>query len=47
MCPEGPSTQYLRFPIPLMVFRTRVLEYWVLGHGNVGVAGVEGTYDGL
>ena len=31
--PEGPSTQYLRTlvpkTIPLMVFRTRVLKYWV------------------
>ena len=33
--PEGPSTQYLRSlipkAIPLMVFGTRVLQYWVLG----------------
>ena len=33
--PEGPSTQYLRTlvpkTIPLMVFATRVLKYWVLG----------------
>ena len=33
--PEGPSTQYLRSlvpkTIPLMVFGTRVLKYWVLG----------------
>ena len=33
--PEGPSTQYLRTlvpkTIPLMVFGTRVLKYWVLG----------------
>ena len=33
--PEGPSTQYLRFPVPktilLMVFGPRVLKYWVLG----------------
>ena len=33
--PEGPSTQYLRTsvpkPIPLMVFGTKGLKYWVLG----------------
>ena len=33
--PEGPSTQYLRTlvlkTIPLMVFGTRDLKYWVLG----------------
>ena len=33
--PEGPSTQYSRTlvpkTIPLMVFGTRVLKYWVLG----------------
>ena len=33
--PEGPSTQYLRTlvpkAIPLMVFGTRVVEYWVIG----------------
>ena len=33
--PEGPSTQYLRTlvpkTIPLMVFGTKGLKYWVLG----------------
>ena len=33
--PEGPSTQYLRtlvpHTIPLMVWGTRILKYWVLG----------------
>ena len=33
--PEGPSTQYLRTlvpkTIPLVVFGTRVLKYWLLG----------------
>ena len=34
-CPEGPSTQYLRFLVPtatpFLVFGTRVLKCWVLG----------------
>ena len=37
-CPEGPSTQYLRTlvstAVPFMVFGTRVLKYWVLGHSK-------------
>ena len=35
LCPEGPSTQYLRSLVPntikSMVFGTRNLKYWLLG----------------
>ena len=41
-CPEGSSTQYLRFlvqkNIPLVAFGTRVLKYWVLGPLTLGTS---------
>ena len=41
LCPEGPSTKYLRTlvprTIPLMAFGTRVLKYWVLGPSGMAI----------
>ena len=38
-CPEGPSTQYSRAPVPKtskgMVFGTRDLKCWVLGPSGI------------